>query len=31
VPVRSGRTDIEIRDEALGAIAAFSRALGKDS
>jgi len=31
VPVRSGRTDIEIRDEVLGAIAAFSRALGKDS
>lgn len=31
VPVRSGRTDIEIREEVLGAIAAFSRGLGKDS
>jgi hypothetical protein len=28
VPVRSGRTDTEVREEMLGAIAAFSSALG---
>jgi predicted alpha/beta-hydrolase family hydrolase len=28
VPVRSGRTDTQVREEMLGAIAAFSSALG---
>jgi uncharacterized protein len=31
VPVRSGRTDSQVRDELLDAIAAFSAALGGDS
>jgi hypothetical protein len=31
VPVRSGRTDAQVRDEMLAAIAAFSRALAKAS